>query len=59
MYLPLGFEYLIKLHENENLNLVVDRPDSEYLKVRIKKCDVSSPSLKYTNDAREFKKGIF
>jgi hypothetical protein len=59
VYLPLGFEYLIKLRAGEFLSLAVDSPTSEYLEVRIKKCDESTPTLLYTNDAREFKRGIF
>ena len=38
---------------------MVDRPDSEYLELTIKKCDTSVPSLLYTNDAKEFQKGIY
>ncbi len=59
VYLPLGFEYLIKLKNGEFLNLAVDNPETEYLEVRVKKCDESMPTLLYTNDAKEFKRGIF
>jgi len=38
---------------------MVDRPDSEYLELTIKKCDTSVPSLLYTNDAKEFKMGLY
>jgi len=41
------------------LHLVVDRPSTDYLDLRIKKCDSSVPSLYYTNDANDFKKGVF
>ena len=37
--MPLGFEYLIKLHAKESIYLVINRPYSDYLGVVIKKCD--------------------
>ncbi len=51
IYLPLEFEYLIKLHPKESLNLVVDNPRTDYLEVNVKKCDAGSASIMYTNDA--------
>jgi hypothetical protein len=59
IYLPLGFDYLIKLHPQEALHLIIDRPDSEYLELKLRKCDSSRPSLYYTNNAQEFKNGVF
>jgi hypothetical protein len=59
VYLPLGFEYMIKLHSRENLNLVIDNPVTEYLKVKVSKCDLSTPAMQYTNDDHDFKRGIF
>lgn len=59
MYLPIGFEYLIKLHAKEAIWLVIDRPDVEYLELTIKKCDESIPNLMYTNDVKEFQNGIY
>ena len=48
----MGYEYLIKLHREEIIYFVVDRPDSNYLEIVFKKCDTSIPTLYYTNDAR-------
>ena len=57
--MPLEWDYLIKLHPKESLSLAVNAPATQFLKVKINKCDMSSPSLQYTNDARDFKRGVF
>jgi DNA-binding transcriptional MerR regulator len=59
IYLPLGYEYLIKLYPRDVIYLVVDRPATDYLEMTFKKCDSSVPTIYYTNDAREFQKGLY
>lgn len=50
-YVPLGYQYLIKLVPAERLSIVVENPKTQFLEVNIKKCDDSEPSLYYTNNA--------
>ena len=59
IYLPLGFEYLIKLHAGEIIYVVIDKPNSDFLEMSFKKCDDSVPTLFYTTDVKEFQKGIY
>jgi hypothetical protein len=39
--------------------VVIDTPKDDYLEMKVQKCGLSSPRLQYTNDANEFKQGIF
>jgi hypothetical protein len=59
VYLPIGFEYLLKLHPDETLNVVIETPKEEYLELQVQKCAMSPLRLQYTNDANEFKQGVF
>ena len=38
---------------------VIDNPQTSHLEMTFKKCDISTPTLSYTNDVKQFQKGLY
>ena len=59
MILPFDKEYPFVLHQNENINFLVEISNPGYISIVVRKCDESSPTFSYTYDYDGFQSGDY